>query len=580
MGYRAHEGGPKFRVSEIDLDRVNIVLKRTVDLTAKNYRSVVKVSLGPHVDGFSYPHVDPTDCWTMCHGMYKRMGRTLPTIDNTTINAICGKNRTDFSGVHDIFRHHAIRGRLNLLRDLKKTSQYYCERFLTPISPEYDLDFELWLSETNYDNKRKQELRDAHEHLTLIEQSLSPRKWKKFLVKLFIKDESYAEMKAARMIYARDDYAKVFFGPLIKAIEKHVYDCPDLHGSTPFIKHIPVSERAEYITNRLERAGMRYVVSDYSSFECHFSKSKMKSTTFPMYKYMFQGHAEGLSKIKIFLQMVSGTNHCSTKFFNATVAASRMSGEMDTSLANGWSNLMWMTYANMIWGTWEDNICVVEGDDNTSSCTDPPPAQLYTAMGCLVKQEFYDELCYASFCGLLFDVASRQVITDFFKFFGNVAWTTNQYACASDKTLRMLLRAKCMSYIVAYPACPVITSFCWNMLRLTAGYDLRKLLNKKGYFSNQWEKQKLRTAMDSFSSKFKPHTISPGTRLLFEEMYGITNAQQLYLERMFDSMTGIEPLNLLTVIDFPRDGVDYWNRFTIRYNKNTMESIPEYFVDP
>lgn len=568
VGYRSGEILKLGNIKEFD-PRVKFKFnsrRKPTDFRRVTRRRIVRVSNGFHVEGFALPHADPADTMTLVDGVKKRMGRVLPSIDNDYLNASAGKNGRCPEKIHPLFRGR----RLNCINDLKRLSKWYSKRYLKPIDSDYDFDFDVWLTKTNYDEKRKDELRLVHDEIIHLRTVLGTRKFRKFVVKLFMKDEAYVEYKHCRGIYARDDYAKVIFGPIIKAIETFVYDCPDKWGSTPFIKHVPVAERADYIEERLGRVGVKFVVSDYSAFECHFSKDKMTSTVFPMYNYMLQGHPEAQFIMKIMQKCVSGTNIIQNKFFNLTCEASRMSGEMDTSLANGWCNLMWMTYANFIWGSHEDNCCVVEGDDNTSSCSNPPPEQIYAAMGCCVKQEFYTNISDASFCGLLADNVGKQTIADVHKVLGNIGWTTQQYAGANKKTLRMLARAKAMSYMVQYPACPIITEYSRMILRLTSGYDLRRALSRRGFYSNLWERDKLIAAMNTVKLD-KHEEIHMQTRLMFESLYGVTISQQLLVEERLRSLDSVENLriDLTDLVDFTHDGLHYYETYCVKYESSS-----------
>ncbi len=80
-----------------------------------------------------------------------------------------------------------------------------------------------------------------------------------------------------------------------------------------------------------------------------------------------------------------------------------MSGEMNTSLGNGFSNLMFMLYACEIQGIECDGI--VEGDDGAFALSLKPGQKfdesIFAEMGLTIKLEKHTDLMSMSFCGIL-----------------------------------------------------------------------------------------------------------------------------------------------------------------------------------
>jgi hypothetical protein len=154
---------------------------------------------------------------------------------------------------------------------------------IKPLTYLHDMSFETWLSKTNYPEWRKQELRKYEVEITNLLQRNEHGKLIKFVIKLFMKDEFYVKYTDVRGIYARDEAAKITFGPWFKAIEEQIYSLPD------FIKHVPVRDRPKYIYERLNRPGGIYIATDYSKFESHFTKSLMLAVEFVLYEYILLG---------------------------------------------------------------------------------------------------------------------------------------------------------------------------------------------------------------------------------------------------------------------------------------------------
>lgn len=495
------------------------------------------VSLGVHLDGICLPHPDTRDPDTLRDGVCFRMGKTMP------------KRRKGF------------------LRELNSTTKTWLSENLVPLPHDHDTSFETWLEGTGYDLARKIELRTIHENviLPLIRRGGN---LKYFIIKLFAKDESYIAFKHARGIYARDDVAKTYFGPWFKSIENELYKNPT------FIKHIPVSQRGEYIYERLFRSGNVYVQTDYSSYEAHFDKELMTSCEFELYEYMLSSVDGSREVLKIMREVLTGENRVFNRFITATVAACRMSGEMNTSLGNGFSNYMLMLNECNRLGV--DCVGVVEGDDGLFVFPNGshPTTEDFASSGCIIKLEVFSKISHASFCGLLFDEDDRQIIADIRKLMATIGWSSKQYLGASEKTHLALLRCKAMSMIVQYPSCPIVASMARAYIRLTKHICVRKVLDRGRY--DEYTRTKMLYGFANFKHNLNAE-IGLGTRLLVEELWGFSLETQFRYEEYFNSLKSLEPIPTDIIIDlFPRDWVTYSNVFVETQRKE--ESLSTTYV--
>jgi len=82
---------------------------------------------------------------------------------------------------------------------------------------------------------------------------------KQLKVHSFVKAEQYPGFKMPRSINGRVDFSKIIFGPLVKTVEKIVYNNPC------FIKNVPVNDRPQYITEKISGPG-KYIATDYTSY--------------------------------------------------------------------------------------------------------------------------------------------------------------------------------------------------------------------------------------------------------------------------------------------------------------------------
>ena len=141
----------------------------------------------------------------------------------------------------------------------------------------------------------------------------------------------------------------------------------------------------------------------------------------------------------------------------------------------------------------------------------------------------------------------------------NFGWASAQYVNCSEKKLAALLRAKSMSFLAAYPGCPVIQSLSLYGVRVTnhiSSQYLRKTIAKMKI--STYEREKLFKDLNP-----APARIGERTRNLIADRYCITVEQQLAIEAHLDSLQIIQPLDFnLPVGDHC---VDYWDTYVLDY---------------
>lgn len=483
------------------------------------------VSAGCHVEGVCLPHPDTHDPYTLEAGVKRRMGQILP-----------------------------VAGRAFYRRLRRTVAKWIKSRGIAPLSPDIDRSFETWLSRTTYDTKRKEQLTNIHNDIVDFLERDRSGALKYFKVKLFAKDETYVDWKHARGIYAREDVAKVYFGPYMKLMEDVVYSQPE------FIKHVPVRDRAKYIMERLYVEGGHYVATDYSSFEATFVQQLMLNCEFVLYEHLLSDLPEGPELLGIMKEVLTGKNIIECKFLYVIVVASRMSGEMNTSLGNGFSNLMLMVHACSVLGI-KLVIGVVEGDDGLfvfmPGQTLPSP-ELFAKFGCIIKLDVYDRISDASFCGQIFDPIDQEIITDPVEVLVKISWLNSKYAAARSGKIKALLRCKALSYYYQYPACPVVTELALYCLRVSAGCDIRSVINSV----DSYKRNLVLEANDSKVWKEERRHIGEQTRMLVAEKFGLSIADQIAIETILRNKTDLTPLSLTSVIaTVPESWLQYSEKY-------------------
>lgn len=510
-------------------------------------RPPVAITLGTHVDGCAPPKPDLSHTKTAMRGTIRRFA-TRPQRMN---------------------RRQRNRLRKFIKRWLKKN--------LVPLDPDTDFSVESWLKTTNYPAARQMELLAVHQAMIC---AYDPEYW---VVKSFIKEETYPEYKDARPINSRSDEFKTIAGPYFKRIEEQLFKLDW------FIKKIPVPERAKYIKDKLYHPSAKYLASDYTSFEAHFTREVMETIELQLYQYMMSKCPNHLFT-HVVLAALTGMNHVKFKDFTVNIEAIRMSGEMCTSLGNGFSNLMLMLFAL------HDNGCthvagVVEGDDALFAYRGrPPDGEYFRDLGFNIKLEYHDELNTASFCGLVFDIEDLVNVTDVRQVLLNFGWTTRAYVLSNRGTRMMLLRAKGFSLAYEYRGCPILGALARYALRVTRTFSKQKLHRyvTESKNINEYERGTLLEAIKIYPIVANM-PVPTNTRYLVERLYGVTVETQIAIEKYLDSLTKLQPLRLPAIYDImPEVSKHYFHHYVrharvgdlcFRTDLSEVGISPKYSVD-
>lgn len=402
---------------------------------------------------------------------------------------------------------------------------------LTPIPAGGLMDFDHWLDSTSYPGTRKEELRRVYEE----SQGALPDRIKASKVAAFIKSESYPigeAFKPARWICSRKDVSKVVLGPVFKTIEEAVYK--DHH----FVKHTPVSDRPKLV-EALRAAGARYIVTDYTAYEASFDSRFMCACECKMYRYMLQNYPD---LARFTADTISGDNRISTRLgVRVKLEGRRMSGDMCTSLGNGFSNLMLMGFVcEELGSTWDG---LVEGDDGIFAIYgELPTAAMFAKLGFEIKLAEIRDPSLGGFCGIV--AAAGQVMRDPLRFLQTFGWTLSSVD-GGTKVMMGLLRAKALSALYETPACPIVSAVAARALEITLGFEPRWSLD--GYHVPP-------------PPTFIPRVgvIDPGARLLFSELYGVTVDAQIKAEEAIKTTFDLKVLEDIIPHSRNHDLVRQW----------------------
>lgn len=357
-----------------------------------------------------------------------------------------------------------------------------------------------WIEGAPYTGVRKAELIEMHEAL----HGGFPSRKQASHIDSFIKRESYDEFKEARWINSRHDAFKAWSGPWFSAIEREVYALPQ------FIKHTPVVDRP-YKVHQLVRSGYFYYENDYKSYEAHITPQVMQAVELVLYRYMMQCNPQAAEYM---CSVLRGRNRLHTRAgVSMSVEGRRMSGDMCTSLGNGFTNLMLFLYLMHVKGGQGDGY--VEGDDGLFATTVPLVAQDFRNLGFEVEIRALVSPTDGHFCGM--NMASDGTLfKDPRSLFRKFYWT-HSYIHAGPRIMASLYRSKALSLACEVPGCPIAWAMAERALTRTHGCQVTHR-ESDGYHAAPTETD-VRTR--------RPTTQA---RLDYQVRYGVTVECQLLVE--------------------------------------------------
>jgi hypothetical protein len=462
----------------------------------------VSIELPISVSGVAQPLVSPGDQTTWLGGVYKRTGTKTPRMNR------------------------------KMKRGFKSFVHRWCKTNLTPLDPGYDLSPETWLENAPYSRKRKTKLMSDFRKFQTGTLGV-----KETAVKGFQKWETYPSIKYPRMINSRSDYFKVYSGPAFDAISKEIF------SNKYFIKKIPVDLRPKALYEELYSEGSTYIATDYTSFEAHFTSEVMACCEFIMYRYMMKNHTEGKKTMNEIIRTLQGKNKIIYRHGVVEIDASRMSGEMNTSLGNGFTNLMVFLYLSERNGAGQVK-GFVEGDDGLFSVQNPskaPTAEDFFDLGWNIKIDTHKNLNHASFCGCVFEITDMVNVPDVLSVLTTLGWGSQRYVNASQSTQMMLLKSKALSYAYQYNGVPIVSKLSRSILKTLEHVKI------EGRIVKQLEPHKQVILSRAMKNLPPERVVGNMTRNLVWELQNIPISDQIKIESALEN-TAL-PIN--TRVEFP-----------------------------
>lgn len=496
-------------------------------------RHPVRVSLGCHLIGAASPVPDLKHTHSALLGVEKRVATNMPLITRARLRRL--RRFTD--------------------RWLKKNFSQYI------FAPDERFEFDEWIEQTPYTRMRKEQLRTENDK---AKNCMFDQKWSK--VKCHVKDECYSEYKYPRGIYSRTDAYKTLVGPFFDKLGSNLFK------SRWFIKTIPVHERPAKLLELFGDKPNLYC-TDYSSFEATFVAQLMRVVEFRLYRFVLQNHPWQDVLLKL-ISVISRSSRCEFWSFCFTIVAKRMSGEMNTSLGNGFFNMILSFFlAEEVGNKYYDGM--FEGDDGIQWVDRVrPTAQNYRDYGCNIKIDIPTCMNEASFCGNVFDVDAKDIVVNPIEAILSFAYTGKQYIKASRVTKLALLKAKSLSMLYTYPACPMLRAVALYGLRITNHIKIdvtRQKISKSFEYRNLYNKQQMEDALDNYDKLMEDSRVSRqihiNTRILVQNKYKIPMDMQIRFEEYMNNKQDLSPIVFKELLEFVHpDTIDYFNTYGANIN--------------
>lgn len=501
-------------------------------------RTVISRNLPLYHEGATLPEADPKDVPTALMGVAKRFGAEPPK----------------FAGGN--FRRRKFR---------RFIGRFFRKMGLKAIEPDCDMSVETWLDKTHYPQWRKEQIRKAYDKRIrpdVMEQIIAGKF--KQVVKSFIKNEKLEDQKPPRFINAREDFMKALFGPYFQEISDRVKKWPY------FVKSIPDLNRPGAMKSTLYKEGATYAITDYTSFESQFIREAMEMIEFEFYKYMLSQLPEGKQIMKVISVVLGGSNRLIFGLFDIVLEATRMSGEMNTSLGNSFANLMLFLFAVYEKDPRAVAVGFVEGDDGIFRVEPPeaiPDEAHMTSLGFNLKIEITKSFETASFCGKIFDFKDEIIVTDPVKAILKFGWTGRYSIDSSSKYRVQLLRAKALSMLSLYNGCPLLSSFAARILELTNHVNISAKV-KRNLTRDYYDGLRYGTILnaDTAGKKYEVKEPPLNTRLLVEKLFGISISEQMIIEEKMASMQ-LGPVNVIPEHLIPFKWQEYYKTHAVPVNE-------------
>lgn len=404
--------------------------------------------------------------------------------------------------------------------------------------------FDEWLDGRPYTMERKKVLREIW--------SKSGKSWRNILskrnwsgIKAHGKRECMEDFKYLRMIHSREDDVKVMTGPFVHACEQEVFK------SGYFAKGISIDKWPDHIKTLMDKYEL-YCTNDFTSFESLIYGKLQDAVEGQFIRYMGSYDNDFAKCVDT---MIRGKQRIRTRSGLRASCFARMSGDMQTSLGNGLTNFMILCFlhneANHT--RYEICPCFVEGDDSIFGFHKNQldrVSQVMDGLGMRAKIAHTNDIGSSGFCSMFWNVQGKypDLVSDYREPLVKLFWTLTGRETRLPRRMG-LLRAKCLSLICQFPACPILTEAALYGIRITSKYKV--IYNRYDQWWDHYVLGKDYGRNDIPDRAIEPlgRGIQPATRLFYDSKFNVPVATQLRIEEYFRLKTDLEPINDSDIIN-------------------------------
>jgi hypothetical protein len=393
--------------------------------------------------------------------------------------------------------------------------------------------YEEWrATRVNYSPSRLAQLDKAYaKHAGEWQRFRSNPRWTRN--QIHIKSECYnGAPKFPRIISAREDEFKTLVGPFFHAVEELVFGLPY------FIKHIPVQKRPDYITSFFQggESGQDLGSNDFSSFESLIYGQLQDCCELELYRYLGRELDPGF--IAFICQTIGGRQlHYNRRGWKA-FCRGRQSGDMCTSVGNGWVNFCVMSFvaAKAGWVRWGEPIHgLFEGDDSVFRCrTGPESDALLKGLGMRAKLASGVQPGEMGFLSNYWG-PDHVPMADPRRYLHRFNYVL--YKESNERVRMELLKAKSLSLAFEYAGCPILRSLAIAGLKLSGTHRPRFAHSDRYWASTVWGD----LATCSMSEELRARLEAPipeERRLKFWQFFGVNAETQRIIEESIGGVSG------------------------------------------
>lgn len=494
--------------------------------------------VGDYPDELGLPRpMDPAVTWTRHEQQECKRRPVVAT--SLGVDLVCAPfvpSRTHVQSAELGAQHRVYCEKLKFDHAMMQKFRFFAHRFVRRMFPQYIttlMTYEQWReTRVNYGPSRLAQLDRAY--------ARHGGQWEKVACEprftrnqIHIKAECYpGAPKYPRIISAREDEFKTLVGPFFHQVEEMVFHLPY------FIKHVPVRDRPSYIEKffSVGKSGQCLGTNDFSSFESLIYGKLQRCSELELYRWLGRGLDQGF--VDFVCKTIGGRQiHYNRRGWKAACRG-RQSGDMCTSVGNGWVNFCVMSFVAAECGWVERGEPIkglFEGDDSIFSCEPGNRSDLVLKqLGMRAKLASGVQPGEMGFLSTYWG-SDLVPITDPRRHISRFNYVL--YKETNARVRKELLRAKSLSLAFEYAGCPLLRGLALLGLRLSEGHGPRFAHSDRYRAQQLWGTLQNCMLSDELQRRLE-EPIPADRRLLYARLFGVNIAHQEVIESALASVSG------------------------------------------